>query len=207
MNEEYINTLYGNGDTSTETPAVTENTNPSQTGIETTGTNHIGDFYQDKDKPVEQGNPYAVNKGSTEDVLYGNANSVELSDSTDLNIIYSDPTQQQNLKDNLGHMAGELGVDQQGVESFVNITNDFILSGEKPDAQSTMQQLYQEHGQELHVKLQEAQTLIKSLPDLSTYLDETGLGNCPKFINKVLNVCKSPRAAERLKQLTMRGKK
>lgn len=185
--EDRINTLYPN-----DGPAIT----PVQTADSTPVKNH--GYAQPETAP--EGNPYAL-ENNREDLLYGGTNKIEMSSDVDLSIIASSPEQQSTLRQNLGYIAGETGMEQSQLDSFIATANEALITGEIPDRQSAASELYKEYGAELHSRLQAAQQLIKSFPDLSEYLESTGLGNHPKIIRQVIAASEHPRAQKRLEQL------
>ena len=147
------------------------------------------------------GNPYSLDSGSVTDDLYGAESKVTLSDETDLTLIYSSPEDQAALNANLGFIASEAGASQEDIHDMVNHVNEVLLTGEIPSQQDAMATLYQEHGESLHQKLEDARTLVASFPDLHAWLSETKIGDSPVLINRIIKLTENNRAQARLQKL------
>lgn len=200
IDQDTIDILYGDKEPSTPVQAEPDAT-PAQPDSEASSTT---DEYGYK-KPAEKqaGNQYALeqDKNSVQNEFYGAESCLILSDETDLGIIGSDADEQANLSRNLGQMASEVGATQADIHDLVTHANKLIITDERSDPAATMSTLYEQHGAELHQKLDDAQTLIRSLPDLSTWLDQTGAGDDPVIINQIMRIAQTPRAQARLQKL------
>jgi hypothetical protein len=163
--------------------------------------------YEPQPEP-RKGNPYSIDGDSPEDRFYGGSQKVDLRGDTDLSIINPLEEEQATLRDNLGFMAAEVGADQSDIHAIIDYSNKALTTGEIFDTQESMKALYEQHGSNLTNLLDAAQQLVRSLdPDLTRWLDETGLGNSPVMINHFIRIAQSPRAKARLQKLQQRGRK
>lgn len=156
--------------------------------------------YEPTPEKVE-GNPYAMEKETVEDRLYGSTSKVALSDGTDLSVIYQSEEEQAALRDNLGYMASETGATQDDIHSIVSYANKQLITGEFADPTESLSTLYDQHGQELSSKLAQAQSLVQSLPEVAAWLDSTRLGDNPVIINQIIRIAQTPRSQARLQKL------
>jgi len=172
------------------------------------GASHAADDPTDDlyptEEPASAGNPYSLDQGSLTDNLYGAEAKVELSEATDLSIIYGDAEDQAALSTNLGHIASELGATQTDIESIVEHVNRQLTIGAVPDAKESLNTLYEQHGPKLNAKLDAAHALVQSLPEIAAWLDSTGLGNDPIMINRFISLSETPRGHSRLQKLGTR---
>ena len=190
--QEKIETLYGANTTAVETVETKEDETAQQD-------DSIDELYP-KEKEQENGNPYSI-ENSTENDLYGANEIVELADDVDLSIIYESEEEQAGLKKNLGYMASSSGADQAEITSLVETVNQQLTTGETYDQTEVMSTLYEQHGSDLTSKLAAAQSLVKSYPELSQWLDSTGAGDNPQVINQIIKIAASPRAQSRIQLL------
>lgn len=189
MDNDRISTLYPDAKSEPiEQPTIT----PVQ------ATDDFG-YEQPAEQPV--GNPYSLEPDSRENRLYGAKSKVAISDDTDLTLIYDTPEDQASLNENLGFIGSEIGASQEDISGLVRHVNGLLLTGEMPSAQDSMQTLYEAHGEALSQKLDDARTLIKSFPDLAEWLDSTGVGNDPTFINRIIKLTENNRSQARLQKL------
>ena len=150
------------------------------------------------EKPQQAGNPFAL-ADTREDRFYGGTNKVELSGDTDLSVIYDTPEDQAALRDNLGYMAAETGATQTDVHAMVTRANELMITGEIPNAQESMKTLYEQHGEGLPAKLDDAMALVSTLPELGAWLESSGAGNDPKIVNQFIRLAATERSQARLK--------
>ena len=163
----------------------------------------VDDFGYEEPPEKPQGNPYALpeDSGSVTDDLYGAESKVKLSEETDLTLIYSNPEDQAALNENLGYIASEAGASQEDLHDMVSHVNEALITGEHFDVNESMKSLYEQHGADLQRKLDDARTLVASFPDLAAWLDQTGMGNSPMLINKIIKLTETNRAHARLQKL------
>ena len=196
--DERINTLYGGG----------ENKSVERQGNEPVNTQEkeqgrIDSLYP-SEKPNDLGNPYAIKTDEADnrtDSLYGGTERVELSEDTDLSVVadtFQNADAEENLRSNLGFIASSVGLDQSQMKSLVATANEALITGDIPDSKVTMKGLYDEHGASLNEKLSAARALVASVPEVSQWLDSTGLGNHPGIIRQIINAAGHPRARARI---------
>lgn len=149
------------------------------------------------------GNRYSTDPEGIENVLYGETERAHLTpESMDLSIIYSDPEDQAVLHDTLEVLAGVTGMQQDSVAALMETVNTELLNPEPQQTQQqTLSELYREHGSDLHQSLADAQALVQSFPDVSAWLESTGLGDSPAIINQIIRISKTPRSQARIQQL------
>lgn len=190
INQDTIDQLYPDcTGVMEDTPVTTEATPPT-------------DDHGYKPEPEKtEGNPYSLDEGSLEDTLYGGESKVSLNDETDLSIIYQSEEEQAALRENLGYMASETGATQDDIHSLVSYANKQLITGELADPQESLSTLYEQHGTDLNSKLADAQELVKTIPELSAWLDQTRLGDDPVMINQIIRIAQSPRSQARLQKL------
>lgn len=192
INQETVNRMYG--DQPSTTPVQTEEDVTPE--IDNHG-------YEPTPEKVE-GNPYSLEPDTVEDRMYGAEAKVALSDETDLSVIYASEEEQAALRDNLGSLASTLGADQADIHRIVSYANKQLITGAVSDPQQSMSTLYKQYGAELSSKLADAQSLVKSLPDVAAWLETTQLGNDPVIINQIIRIAQTPRSQARLQKL-MKG--
>lgn len=191
--EERVEALYP--DAKSQQPVL------ANTQVQTT----TDEFGYEQSREPRVGNPYSLDSGSVTDDLYGAESKVTLSDETDLTLIYDNPEDQAALFQNLGFIGSESGASQEDLHDMVSHVNEALLTGEIPSQQDAMATLYQEHGESLHQKLEDARTLVASFPDLHTWLSETKIGNSPMLINRIIKLAGSNRSQARLQKLRTRS--
>lgn len=159
-------------------------------------------FYLVKE-PCRVGNPYSLESGSREDTLYGGTERVEMSPDTDLSILSGGDVEiEANLKDNLGYIGSEVGVDQQSLGSLIATVNEYLITGGTGESrQEVMRGLYNDYGSDLVSKLSDAQELIASFPEVWEWLESTGAGNDSRIIRQIIRMAQSPRSQKRLETL------
>lgn len=196
--QEYIDQLYG--------PSVTQvqAEEPQQDATSPATVQAVEGYgYEPEPEPTE-GNPYSLDQESIENTLYGAESKVTLSDETDLSIIYQSEEEQAVLRENLGYMASETGATKDDIHSLVNHANQQLITGSTADPTESMSTLYEQHGGDLVNRLDDAQQLVHSFPELVSWLENTKLGNDSTVINHFIRIAQTPRAQARLEKL--RGK-
>ena len=191
-NQEIIDQMYGE--------------QPSTTPVQTEDDTPMEDYGYEPEAEKSEGNPYSLESESIEDTLYGAESKVALSEETDLSIIYQSEEEQTLLRENLGYMASETGATQEDIHSLVSYANKQLITGEVADPQESLSTLYDQHGAELSSKLTDAQALVKTLPELSAWLDQTRLGDDPMVINQIIRISQTSRSQARI-QKALKGNK
>lgn len=193
MNTDHVEALYGTPTTAEQEPEA-ELTNGKHATAE-------DNFGYEVDVQKTTGNPYALDQDSVTNDMYGATDKVIIAEDTDLSSIYSDPEQQEALRTNLGYMAATAGANQNDIESLIGFANEYAATGTKADPNESMASLYEQHGDGLKAKLNAAQDLVASYPELVTWLESTMLGNDSRVINKLMTIAATPKASERVAQL------
>lgn len=213
--EQRINNLYGSPDTPREKSSE-QSTNEAVQRQEKQQ-DRIDSLYPEKASKAAvdqspngqqaQGNPYAIlsdDQDRRNDQAYGASSKVDLG-SVDLSVIAEsfpdEPNAVENLKNNLGFICSETGIEQADIKGIIETVNSSLITGEMFDSGETMKGLYAEHGAALQSKLDAARALVASVPEIQAYLDSTGLGNHPKIIRQTIKAAESPRGTARIQKL------
>lgn len=190
------NWYSSDGDKATETPAHAA---PEATQGETEQT-AAERMYPEQSASYEQsepqGNPYALESDMGER-MYGASNRVELPDGLDLSAF-----DDSSLAENIPFLAAEVGANQSDIQNLAQLFSDYQRSpnddqARSEAAESTMEQLRREHGQDLNRKLQRAHSLVASIPGLGDFLDRTGAGNDPQVAAELIRLSNSGRGYTR----------
>lgn len=196
--QEYIDQLYGPSVTQVQTEEMQPETTQPQ------AVDAAENYGYEPDPEPTEGNPYSLEQESLENTLYGAESKVSLSDETDLSIIYQSEEEQVALRENLGYMASETGATKDDIHSLVSHANQQLITGAIADPTESMSTLYEQHGGDLVNRLDDAQQLVHSFPELVAWLETTKLGNDSTVINQFIRIAQTPRAQARLEKL--RGK-
>ncbi len=157
-----------------------------------------------KDTGAPQGNPYRLPGDDQADQLYGGTMTVELDTETDLTDFCTTQEEVEALTNNLGFIASEIGADQSSMTDLIDAARPYQLetmSDDDREASYTtgMADLRSEFGSDLDRKLQDACTLIATLPEIDDFLHKTGAGNDPVIIRHIIKLSESGRGQQRIR--------
>ncbi|WBF18793.1 hypothetical protein [Halomonas elongata] len=158
-------------------------------------------FYKDDEK--QAGNPYALEKDVV-DQMYGGSDAVQLPEDLDLSpLTAGDPNADTTtLSRNLGYMAAEAGATANDVSALVGMASEHVSGGKVVDDATREQSIHEVlapyDGD--HSKLQDAIDLVATYPELSDWLTQTGAGDDPRIVSKMIELAQTPRGRARLQK-------
>ena len=96
-------------------------------------------------------------------------------------------------------MAHEIGAEQNDISGLMNVINEQLITQQSYDADTVMNTLYEQHGESVMSKINQATALIESLdPRLAVWMEQTGAGDNPKVINHFIRLAETPRSQARM---------
>lgn len=212
MSDDIASRMYGGSDSQqgtstltggsgTDTPQPTEPRNQGEPGR---SFGDIASTLYPEPKPEQLGNPYALEADDTADKLYGAEDRVSL-EGVDLTGLLEPGAGEQEVaeaSETLGHMATGAGATADDVSSLVSIANEYTeprFAESEADRHQTISEALAPYGGD-QSKLQDARDLVASYPEWEAWLAQTGAGDDPRVVRKMLSLAQTSRGQARIAQ-------